>query len=145
MIQNPEDTKRLIAASLAFHKTAELLFNYKEVFHWPPFYTNLFYSIELSFKAFLASRGQDRAQLKKLNHSLQKLLTNSEQAGLVVPNPRFRELIAQIDGRLFDLRYLEGGGILVVEATEALELVWQHFVAVCAFLPVTDFPDWGLE
>jgi hypothetical protein len=141
-MQNIEAVKRLFSSALGFYKAAEIVQGHKEFQLWPPIYVSLFYALEMSLKAFLASRGMDRAALKGFNHRLSILINECEKAGMVFPNPRFHEFVGQIDGKLMEIRYLEGDDIEVAEAPEALELTWQHLISVWAHIPYDKLPGW---
>jgi len=141
-MQNAEKVKRLLSSAISFHKAADIINQHREFHFWPPIYVSLYYALEMSMKAFLSSRGVNRSDLKNLGHNLRDLVSECEKRSMLFPNNRFLEFVGQIDGKLLELRYLEGGDIEMVEAHEALDLTWQHIVSVCAHIPSDEILGW---
>jgi len=136
-IRNVREVKRLMANAISFTEAARRIKG-DELFLWPPFYVCLYYAIELSFKAFLSSRGHSLGDLKKIGHGLRDLSDACVMARFVYRDEAFSELINQIDGRLHDLRYLQGDSIEVVTADEALNLVDGNLRLISLEIPITD-------
>ena len=139
-VQNGQDTKLFITGAAGFWEAAEAISKRRNMFHWPAFYVNLSYAIELMLKAFLASRGSDRAALKKLGHRLAKGYENAVQAGYQPPSTNLLRLIDLIDGKLLSFRYLEGGSIEITEEKTALEIVEVHLHSIAEQIPIGELP-----
>jgi hypothetical protein len=143
MVENRELTKRLLASATSWLEAARTLLHSTkdEVLLWAPIYTMLFYTLEQSLKAYLASRGATRADVIGFGHRLKDLASSAKQQGLELGEGRFVELLAQLDGKLLELRYLEGEGIEVAEPDEALELVDDYFQIVARAIDVDALID----
>lgn len=91
---------RLIANAVAFHRVAQHIAynpstgpNGQRVQHWPVFYTNIGFAIELALKAYLAIRGWNEERLRKeVGHDLEIGLCKVHSVGLTEPG----EGVAQI-------------------------------------------------
>lgn len=142
-MQNAEAAKRLLSSAIGFHKAAEIIEQQSEFQLWPPIYVCIYYAIEQALKAFLTSRGKAQNQLTKIGHRLHLLVEECKQLGMTFPNERFLEFLNQIDGKLTEIRYLTGDDIEVAEASEALQLSWQHIISVCAHIPYDKLPGWA--
>lgn len=145
MNRNRELTKRLLAAATGWREAARILQSKtaEGVFLWPPFYTMLFYAIEQSLKAFLASRGATRTDLKNIQHNLNELVERTEDQGFKIEDRRLAEFIKQLEGKLLELRYLEGDGINLAEPEEAIKLLDAHFLALTRYIDVDGLIDPG--
>lgn len=136
MVLNNEDTKRLLAASLGFQQATEAIQRLDhEMLHWPAFYTNAYYCVELSFKAFLSSRGVSRTNLRKISHDLVRAKKDAINLGFEIIDARLTELIDQMNGNLFGLRYLEGGSLVLLAIEEVVEVLDGHVQNVARLIP----------
>jgi hypothetical protein len=133
-------TKRLLAAATGWREAARVILTaeIEGTLLWPPFYTSLFYCLEQSLKAFLASRGYSRDNLKAIGHNLNVLAEKAEAEGLAIGNGRFKELLGQLEGKLLELRYLEGEAIEIAEPDEALKLVDKYFETLSCAVPLEE-------
>lgn len=123
-VQNNEDAKRLLAAAVGFLEASKAIRGIEgPPVHYPALYTNLYYTIELSLKSYLSSRGMARSVLSKLGHKLGQSLERAQIEGFQVRDSRLAEFIGQVDGKLLELRYLEGSGFETAEPDEAILLV----------------------
>ena len=145
MNRNRELTKRLLAAAIGWREAARILqpMTAEGVFLWPPFYTTLFYALEQSLKAFLASRGATRTDLKNIGHNLNELVELTEEQGFAIGDRRLAEFIKQLEGKLLELRYLAGDGINLAEPEEAIKLLDAHFLALTRYIDVDGLIDPG--
>lgn len=142
-IENPGLTKRLIAAATGWREAARAIHtvSIESVALWPPFYCSLLYSIEMSLKAYLASRGFDRNQLKGFGHNLKNLVNLAAEHGFVVSDQRLPLFIVQANEKLLELRYLEGDEIELIRPDEILEVVDAHFLDVAKAIPISALID----
>lgn len=142
-IENAVLTKRLIAAATGWREAARAILSVRveSVVLWPPFYCSLLYSIEMSLKAYLASRGSDRTELKRVGHNLKDLVNLAAERGLPVADQRLTIFIVQASEKLLELRYLEGDEIELVEPEEILSVVDAHFVQLARAIPISALFD----
>jgi hypothetical protein len=138
-------TKRMLAAATGWREAARAIqpLTVEGMFLWPPFYTTLFYALEQSLKAFLASQGASRSDLREIGHSLNELARRSEEAGLELGKGRFPEFLAQLEGKLLELRYLEGEAIELADPEEAMKLVDEHFQVISRAIPIGELLGLG--
>jgi hypothetical protein len=141
--QTTEAAARLFTGSLGFFETARAAYRLDGGRHWPAFYVNICYAIELSLKAFVAQRGATEKALRhEIGHRLDIALDKAESAGYRPPNGHLRILIGMIGTAHKDhsLRYLEGDVPLVTpEPDETLKAVADHLDAIGEQLPVSAF------
>ena len=81
----------------------------KPMNHWPAFYLNLGYALELASKAVLSSKGVSNAELKRIEHDLEKLTKLIEAYGISIDDSA-KKVIMMLnpDFRGQRLRYLFG-------------------------------------
>jgi hypothetical protein len=133
---------RLFSASLGFFEVARAAHRSDGMFHWPAFYVNICYSIELSLKAFLVQRGASKSSIRhQVGHRLGVALNMAVSAGYRPPDDHLRVLIGMIGSHHQDhsLRYLEGDVQVHAPAPEeTLRAVADHLDAIGAQLPVSN-------
>lgn len=139
VVQNNEDTKRLLANSVGFFESAKAIMRIGgPPVHFPALYVNFYYAVELSLKAYLSSRGRTRKQLRAIGHQLVALLAEATSAGLSCRDPRVSTLVGQLDQNLLNLRYLDGTGFEVEEPDITERIVAFLLEDVAHGIPVAD-------
>ncbi len=134
-----ERTRMFIINAVGFKEAAAATYAAPGMFHWPAFYMLLCFSIELSLKAFLASRGLTEQELKRIGHELSTAFQKAVKLGLSEHNPKFRTLLTQVSEahRLHEFRYLKSKSIEIVEPQEALDILEDHIRNMGAQIPVS--------
>jgi len=139
-----EATRLLYTGAIGFMVSAEAthersLADPTEPEHWPAICVNLCFALELSLKAFVASRGTDRKALKALGHDLARALKVAEAAGYQPRHPAIAELVGIFSPLHVNhgLRYLEDRAVEVPETRNAVAIVRRHVLDVGAQIPIT--------
>lgn len=139
LVLNNEDAKRFLANAMGFLLSTKAISEIPgPLVHYPALYVNLYYSLELALKAYLASRGHDRRKLKQISHNLGDLLSLAASLGLTFRDPRATRLIGQMDRNLMDLRYLDGPGFQVEEPEIAIQILSLIIEDVAHAIPASD-------
>lgn len=107
--------------------------------HWPAICVNACFAMELSLKAFVASRGAGQRELKKLGHDLEQARQTAETAGYRPAHPAVPGLIAILSPLhvSHSLRYLEDKAVDLPETRNMIAIVRRHVLDIGAQIPIT--------
>ncbi len=139
--ENFELAKRLLANAFAFYCVSKRIAdgnsrdaNGHTLKHWPVFYTNLGFAIELSLKAYLTLRGCTEDQIKsEIRHDLKTALDRARSCGLGEPCEAVVQLIEAINQyhRERSFVYLRDIDVKTLPNFErAIDASWTLFQAI---------------
>jgi hypothetical protein len=139
---NCTTARLLYAGALGFLVAAEATHEWHlreptEPEHWPAISVNLCFALELSLKAFIASRGGTKKKLKAIGHDLVRGLHAAQAAGYSPNHPAVPCLIAKL-GPLHVrplLSYLEGKSADLPDTRNMIAIVGHHVREVGAQMP----------